>query len=114
MAKTKWAVDPTHSEVTFKVKHLMFTNVSGSFNNFTLNVETDDDNFNNAKAEFSADINSISTNNEQRDGHLKSADFFDAENFPKITFVATRYTSVDNDGSYELTGDLTMHGVTKP
>ena len=114
MATTKWAVDPTHSEVGFKVKHLMFTNVSGSFNLFTVNTETADEDFNNAKVDFSAEVASVSTNNEQRDEHLKSADFFDAATFPIITFTATKYSSVDNDGSYELTGDLTLHGVTKP
>lgn len=114
MATTKWAVDPTHSEVGFKVKHLMFTNVSGSFNLFTVHAETADEDFNNAKVDFSAEVASVSTNNEQRDEHLKSADFFDAAAFPKITFTATKYSSVDNDGSYELTGDLTLHGVTKP
>ena len=113
MATTKWALDPTHSEIGFKVKHLMFTNVSGNFKTFTASAETDGDNFSNAKIEFSADTDSITTNNEQRDQHLKSADFFDAPSFPKLSFSATKLAD-KGDGEHELTGDLTLHGVTKP
>jgi len=113
MAKTKWVLDPTHSEVTFKIKHLMITNVSGQFNKFEANVETEGEDFMTASANFSADIDSITTNNEQRDGHLKAADFFDAAKFPKLKFVATKYENVDNDGSYELYGDLSIKDVTK-
>jgi len=114
MATTKWAVDPTHSEVIFKVKHLMVTNVSGNFNLFTANVETEGEDFTKATVTFSADTASLSTNNEQRDEHLKSADFFDIANFPKITFKATQYENIDHDGSYEMTGDLTIRGISKP
>lgn len=113
MATTKWSLDPTHSEIGFKVKHLMFTNVSGHFKTFTASAETDGDNFSNAKIEFSADANSVNTNNEQRDQHLTSADFFDAASFPKITFNATNLADKGN-GEYELTGDLNMHGVSHP
>jgi polyisoprenoid-binding protein YceI len=113
MAKIKWALDPTHAEVTFKIKHLMITNVSGEFTKFEVNVETDDEDFTTAKVNFTADIDSITTGNEQRDGHLKSADFFDAANYPQLKFVATKYENVDNDGSYELYGDLTIRGTTK-
>ncbi|MGC4102725.1 YceI family protein [Ferruginibacter sp.] len=113
MATKKWAVDPSHSEVQFKIKHLMITNVTGSFNLFTVNAETDDEDFTKATVSFSADVDSISTGNEQRDGHLKSADFFDAANYPKIKFAATSYENVDNDGSYELYGDLTIKDVTR-
>jgi polyisoprenoid-binding protein YceI len=113
MATTKWALDPTHSEIGFKVKHLMFTNVSGNFKTFTASAEADDDTFNNAKIEFSADVDSVSTNNEQRDAHLKGADFFDAATFPKMSFTATKFAP-NGDGEYELAGDLTMHGVTHP
>ena len=67
-----------------------------------------------AKVHFTADIDSISTGNEQRDQHLKSADFFDADKYPKITFVATKYENVDNDGSYELYGDITIKEITRP
>ena len=82
MATTKWAIDPTHSTVGFKVKHMMFTNVAGKFENYEANIVTDGDDFTKANIEFSADINSIDTRNADRDNHLKSADFFDAEKFP--------------------------------
>jgi len=114
MATKNWVIDPTHSEIQFKIKHLMITNVTGSFNLFEATVETEDEDFSKAKISFTADIDSISTGNEQRDGHLKSADFFDAPNFPKLSFVASKYENVDNDGSYELHGDLTIKDVTKP
>ena len=113
MATKKWVVDPTHSEIQFKIKHLMITNVSGSFDKFDVSAETEDEDFMKAKISFSAEVDSISTGNEQRDGHLKGADFFDAANHPQITFVATKYENVDNDGSYELYGDLTIRGTTK-
>ena len=113
MATRTWAIDPTHSEVQFKIKHLMITNVSGSFNIFNAAVSTEEEDFSKASITFTADIHSINTGNEQRDGHLKSADFFDAATFPQITFVATGTTLVDNDGSYDMSGDLTIKGVTK-
>lgn len=113
MATKKWVIDPTHSEVTFKIKHLMITNVTGSFNIFDAQVETDNEDFTKASIRFTANVDSIDTGNEQRDGHLKSSDFFDAANYPKIKFVATKYENVDNDGSYELYGDLTIKEVTK-
>ena len=111
---TKWTLDPSHSEVGFKVRHLMITNVKGFFKSYEVNAETDGDDFTKAKISFSADVDSIDTNSEQRDGHLKSPDFFDAANHPKITFSATKYENVDNDGSYELYGDLTIRGISKP
>ena len=113
MATTNWTIDPTHSEVQFKVKHLMITTVSGSFNIFSASVQTEDEDFSKAKISFSADIDSIATGNADRDGHLKTADFFDAAKFPQLKFTATKYENVDNDGSYELYGDLELHGVTK-
>lgn len=112
MATTKWAVDPAHSEIGFKVKHMMFTNVSGSFTNFDATATTEGDDFENAMFEFSGDIDSVSTGNADRDGHLKSADFFDAENNPKLTFKSTAFTKSGSD--YKLEGDLTLRGVTKP
>jgi len=114
MAKTKWTLDPAHSEVEFKVRHLMITNVSGEFKTFSVDVETEGEDFMTAKATFTADIDSITTGADQRDQHLKSADFFDAANHPQLKFVATKYEVVDNDGSYELYGDLTIRGTTKP
>ncbi|MFP9099395.1 YceI family protein [Flavobacterium sp. RHBU_24] len=113
MATTKWVLDPTHSEVTFKVKHLMFTNVSGNFTKFEATAESDDDNFDNASFSFSADVDSINTNNADRDGHLKSADFFDAAQFPTITFKSTSVAKAE-ESEYVVTGDLSIHGETKP
>ncbi len=113
MATKSWAIDPTHSEVHFKIKHLMITNVTGSFNIFQAAVITEGEDFSTAKISFTADVNSISTGNEQRDGHLKSPDFFDGEKYPQIKFTATKSENVDNDGSYELYGDLTIKDVTK-
>lgn len=113
MATKKWVVDPSHSEIQFKVKHLMITNVTGSFGIFTVDASTEDEDFSKAVISFTADAASISTGNEQRDGHLKSADFFDAEKFPQLKFTATKYENIDNDGSYELHGDLTIKETTK-
>lgn len=113
MATKKWVVDPTHSEIQFKVKHLMITNVTGSFDVFTVNAETDDEDFTKATISFTADTASVSTGNEQRDAHLKSADFFDAETYPHVKFVATKYENIDKDGSYDLYGDLTIKDTTK-
>ena len=113
MAERTWVIDPTHSEIQFKIKHLMITNVTGSFNTFSASVATDNEDFTRATISFTADVDSIDTGNEQRDGHLKSADFFDAEKYPHIKFVATKYEKVDNDGSYELYGDLTIKEETR-
>ena len=113
MATTKWVLDPSHSEVEFKVKHMMISTVTGTFSKFEATVETEGEEFTTAKATFIIDVDSISTKNEQRDGHLKSVDFFDTANFPQIKFVATKYDNVDNDGSYEVYGDLTVRGITK-
>lgn len=110
---TKWAIDPTHSEIGFKVKHMMFTNVSGKFTRFNTEIETEDDDFSKSKIRFEADIDSVSTGNTDRDGHLLSPDFFDAAQHPKLSFEGTSFTQT-GDGEYELAGDLTLHGVTKP
>lgn len=107
-----WAIDPSHSEIQFKVKHLVISTVTGYFRSFEGSVETDNDSFENAKIRFSADVTSIDTNNEQRDGHLKSDDFFGAENFPKLTFESTSFKKV-SDNNYTLTGAITLKGVTK-
>jgi polyisoprenoid-binding protein YceI len=89
----------------------MFTNVSGKFGTYDATITTEEDNFENANIEFSADISSIDTNNADRDNHLKSGDFFDGENYPKLTFKSTSITKKGDD--YELTGDLSLRGVTK-
>ena len=108
-----WIIDSTHSEVQFKVKHLMISTVTGNFGTYDGSVETSNEvDFTGAKVSFSADINSISTGQEQRDGHLKSGDFFDAENFPKLTFVSTSMEKGDEE-NYTVIGDLTIKGTTK-
>jgi len=114
MATTKWILDPTHSEVEFKVKHMMISTVSGKFTQFEAGVQTEEEDFTTAKVAFAIDVNSITTGNEQRDGHLKAPDFFDTAKFPQIRFTATKYENVDNDGSYEVYGDLTIRDITKP
>lgn len=113
IAKTTWSVDPAHSEIGFKVKHMMITNVSGSFGKFDVSVETVDDDFTTANINFTADVSSISTASIDRDNHLKSADFFDAENFPQLKFVSTKMEKKD-DENFVLHGDLTIRDVTKP
>ena len=112
MATTKWAVDPMHSEVQFKVKHLVISTVTGTFRNFEGGATTEHDDFEGAEIHFSLDVDSVDTNQEMRDTHLKGADFFDIENFPKIAFKSTSFKKVDDD-EYTLIGDLTMKGVTK-
>lgn len=111
--ETKWAIDPTHSKVAFKVKHLMISNVLGSFREFDGTVETEGDDFSTAQISFSLNTSSIDTEVADRDAHLKSADFFDAENYPKISFSGNGLKDLDDD-MYELTGDLTIKEVTKP
>ncbi len=113
MATTTWAVDPMHSEIHFKVRHLVISTVTGTFKKFSGTAVTEGEGFEGAKIEFTLDVDSIDTNQEQRDGHLKSPDFFDAALFPTITFVSTSFTKVGDD-DYKLVGDLTMKGVTKP
>jgi polyisoprenoid-binding protein YceI len=109
---TKWAIDPTHSEVQFKVKHLVISMVTGTFNSFEGTVESESEDFSNSKINFSIDVNSIDTNQEQRDGHLRSADFFDTEKYPKINFVSTSFNKVKGD-QYKLAGKLTIKDVAK-
>jgi polyisoprenoid-binding protein YceI len=107
-----YKIDAAHSEITFKVKHLMITNVTGNFTKFDASMESAAADFSDAKISFEADVNSISTNNADRDGHLKSDDFFSAEKFPTLSFTSTSFKN--NGGSdYTLTGDLTIRDVTK-
>ncbi len=112
MAKTKWIIDSTHSEIHFKVKHLMVSWVTGSFKQFNATIETEGDDITTAKVHFTADINSISTNNDQRDAHLRTGDFFDVENYPQLTFEGDRLEKIDGD-NYKLHGILTMRGTSK-
>lgn len=107
----KWTIDPTHSEVGFKVKHMMFTNVKGLFNDYSADIDFNDD-LKEANLQFEAKINSIFTNNADRDNHLKSADFFDADQYPTLNFKSTNIQG--NGSEYEITGDLTIKGITKP
>lgn len=110
---TKWSIDPMHSEVQFKVKHLVISTVSGFFKSFEGTVETENDDFENAEISFSIDINSIDTNQTPRDEHLKSAEFFDAATYPHIKFKSTSFKKTDDD-KYELKGNLTIKDQTKP
>lgn len=104
---TKWILDPSHSELTFKVKHMMISNVKGAFDKFTAEIDSEDDTFKNAKVTATIEAASIDTNNADRDKHLTSPDFFDVEKFPEITFTA------DSLGE-DITGELTINGITKP
>jgi len=109
---TTWKIDPTHSEINFKVKHLVVSTVTGHFSKFDASIESNKEDFSDSKISFEADVNSIDTKNEQRDGHLKSADFFDAEKYPKMTFVSKSVKKI-SDHELQVTGNLTLRGVTK-
>jgi polyisoprenoid-binding protein YceI len=110
---TIWNIDPTHSEIQFKVKHLVISTVTGHFREFEGTVETEEDNFETSVIKFSANTASVDTNQPQRDEHLRSADFFDAEKYPKLTFKSTEVTRTGED-TYTIKGDLTIKGETKP
>lgn len=109
---TKWTIDPTHSEILFKVKHLMITNVKGEFRKFNAEVESEHDDFSDAKISLNMDATSVFTNNDDRDNHLKSADFFDVENYPELNFKSISFTKKD-DENYKLKGLLTIKGISK-
>ncbi|MGV9857780.1 YceI family protein [Gordonia sp. NPDC003425] len=109
IAAGTWTIDPVHSTVGFSVKHLMVSKVRGKFDTFSGVITVAEDGTPSVQAEI--DVTSITTGNEQRDGHIKSADFFDAETYPKATFVSTAVKADGDD--YVLTGDFTLHGVTK-
>jgi polyisoprenoid-binding protein YceI len=112
MVKTNWALDAAHSSVDFSVRHMMIANVKGSFHNFSATVEADPADLTTANIEFTIETSSVDTRNKDRDGHLVSADFFDVENYPTMTFRATNIEKTD-EGEYNVTGDLTLRGVTK-
>ncbi|MFJ7676695.1 YceI family protein [Peribacillus sp. NPDC046944] len=112
MAKTKWIVDPTHSAIEFSVKHMMIAKVKGSFNKFDANISADPTDLTTAEIDFTVDLSSIDTRNTDRDNHLRSADFFDVEKNPELIFKATDIKKTDDD-EYAVTGDVTLHGVTK-
>ncbi len=104
---TKWNLDPTHSEITFSVKHMMISKVKGQFKTFNAEIESEDENFKNAKVNATVQTESIDTNNADRDAHLKGEDFFNSGNYPTITFESNSL----NEG---VTGTLTINGITKP
>ena len=104
---TSWSVDNAHSEVAFKVKHMMISTVTGHFEDFSASAKTNGDTFNNAEVEFSAKTASLNTKNKDRDGHLQSDDFFNSEKYPELKFVSKSF-----DGE-KLVGDLTIRDVTK-
>ena len=110
---TKWVIDPTHSDVQFKIKHLVISNVTGSFRTFEGTILTQGADFNNAKVNFTIDVKSIDTNQAQRDGHLQTGDFFAADLHPRITFESTSFVNI-TDNDYKMKGNLTLRGVTKP
>jgi polyisoprenoid-binding protein YceI len=111
-AQSKWNVDQTHSNVKFSVSHMVISEVEGSFSDFDGTLEAPGSDFNNATIEFSVNISSINTNSEQRDGHLKSADFFDAAKYPAMTFKSASFRKTTGN-NYVLDGSLTIKGVTK-
>lgn len=110
--QTLWTIDPAHSEILFKIRHMMITNVKGEFRKFDATVKTEENDFSTAKINVVIDASSIFTNNDDRDNHLRSADFFHVDNHEEIRFESTGMTKADSD-EYELTGDLTMRGITK-
>lgn len=112
MAKSNWAVDVSHSAIDFSVKHMMIAKVKGSFHSFEAQIAADPDDLTTADIAVQIDLSSVDTRNGDRDGHLKSADFFDVENHPKLLFKATKIVS-KGDGDYDVTGDVTLHGVTR-
>lgn len=106
-----WSLDLSHSTISFKVKHMMITNVNGSFSDFDVKLESNKDDFSDAKISFTTEVKSINTQNNQRDEHLRSADFFDVEKFPKMTFNSTSFFKKGDD--FELIGELTIKETTK-
>lgn len=108
-----WSIDPTHSSIHFSVKHMVIATAKGSFGKYKVNVETDGLDFENAKIEMEIDVDSISTSTTDRDNHLRSADFFDAEKYPVIAFKSTEFIKI-SDENYKLLGNITVKGTTKP
>jgi polyisoprenoid-binding protein YceI len=113
LTKTKWVLDPVHTEIAFKVKHLMITNVKGIFKEYGASIYTTGEDFMTAEIDFWMNPASVDTGDAKRDEHLKSADFFDAVNHKQITFTSKSHEKIDNHGKYELYGDLTIKGIKK-
>jgi polyisoprenoid-binding protein YceI len=114
LTKTKWAIDPAHSEIGFKVKHLVFANVRGNFKEFSADIYTADNDFTNAEIDVQINPASVNTGIEQRDSHLRSGDFFDVGQFKEIIFKANTLHQAREEKHFVLSGDLTMRGITKP
>lgn len=109
-----WALDPAHTEIGFNVRHMMVTDVHGAFEKYTGTLVVDDKDATKSKIDIVIDVNSVNTKVEKRDTHLKSADFFDAANHPRMTFTSTKVAKGAKPNSYQVTGDLTIRGTTKP
>ncbi|GAA1381187.1 YceI family protein [Peribacillus frigoritolerans] len=112
MTNTKWIVDPTHSTIEFSVKHMMIAKVKGSFNKFEASILANPSDLTTAEIDFTVDVASIDTRNADRDNHLRSADFFDVEKNPTLTFKSTKIVKTDED-EYDVTGNVTLNGVTQ-
>ncbi len=112
LAQSTWTIDGSHSDVSFSISHLVVSEVTGKFKKFSGELKSKNDDFIDAEITFSIDAASINTEDEKRDGHLRSADFFDVAKYPTITFKSKSFKKVEGN-TYKLTGDLTMHGVTK-
>lgn len=112
--KTKWVIDPTHSEISFRVKHLMITNVKGLFREFSGSAYTSENDFFPSGIEFSLKTASVDTGVADRDAHLRSADFFEVEKFPVMSFRGTGVVKNDEEGTFTLSGDLTIRDITRP
>ncbi|CAN7336624.1 YceI family protein [Peribacillus frigoritolerans] len=112
MTNTKWIVDPTHSAIEFSVKHMMIAKVKGSFNKFEASILANPSDLTTAEIDFTVDVASIDTRNADRDNHLRSADFFDVEKNPTLTFKSTKIVKTDED-EYDVTGNVTLNGVTQ-
>lgn len=113
VAPASWTADTAHSKLGFVITHLLITDVEGSFKNFQSTITSSKPDFSDAVIELTADVNSVNTDNDKRDEHLKGADFFDAAKFPKLTFKSTAVKKVSGN-KYKVSGNLTFHGVTKP
>lgn len=112
MSKVLWSIDPMHSEIMFRIKHMLITNVSGTFDMFQATIEAEKKDFSDMEISFSADVTSINTRNDHRDEHLRSNDFFDAANHPTLTFTSTKVTRL-KDNQYALEGTFCIRGVEK-
>ena len=113
MAITKWIIDKAHSQIQFRVKHLMITTVTGGFSSFDASVETEGSDFMTAKIIFMAETASVSTGNDDRDAHIKSSDFFDVVTYPQIKFVITKLEKLNKENAYKMYGDLVIKNVSK-